>query len=441
MGRRVVITGLGAVSGLGLGARALWEGLCAGRSALARVRGLDASGFRCRVAAELPEFSVKDHVPKSYRKAVKVMARDTELAVGAAKAAVEDAGLVTKGSLADDSPDPVTYPPGRFGCQIGAGLIAAEIPELTAAMANAAGPGHALDLARWGSVGMDTLTPLWLLKYLPNMLSCHVTIIHDARGPSNTITCSEASGLLSLGESSRVIERGDADACFSGGAEAKVNHMGIMRLDLNGRLARTEGSPDEESTPWRLVRPFDPGSPGGLLGEGGGIVILEELAAAEKRGARAYAEVLGFGAGHSPMRGTPVEKSEGLAIAVEAALSDAGVTPGEIDAIVPRGSGVPDEDAKEAEALRRVFGPRLAGVPLMTLTPMVGDTYAGQGGLGVCVAAMALREQRLPARLHGGAPAPGLAAGAWPGGPARLQRVLVCTGSLAGQNAAVVLGR
>src|SRR5690606_32200745 len=178
----------------------------------------------------------KDYVPKSYRKAVKVMARDIELAVAAAKCAVEDARLVTRGALPDGSSEGTTYPASRMGCQIGAGLIAAETDELTAALATAATTAAdgrpTLDLKAWGDAeggqgAMNNLQPLWLLKYLPNMLACHVTIIHGAEGPSNTITCAEASGLLSIGESVRVIQRGDADLCFSGGAEAPINHMRV----------------------------------------------------------------------------------------------------------------------------------------------------------------------------------------------------------------------
>jgi len=289
MGRRVVITGLGTVCGLGVGAPALWEGLSQGRSALRRISTFDPSGFRCRIGSAAADFQgAKDFVPKSYRKAVKVMARDTELAVAAAKLAVDDARLATRGTLPEGSTDPSTYPSGRMGCNIGAGLIAAETDELTLAFATAQAGDPArpsLDLKAWGSGpggkgAVNNLPPLWMLKYLPNMLACHVTIIHGAEGPSNTITCAEASGLLSIGESARVIERGAADMCFTGGADAKLNFMGIMRMELAGRLAATGDAATGES----IARPFDPDSPGSLLGEGAGILILEVADAAAKRG-------------------------------------------------------------------------------------------------------------------------------------------------------------
>lgn len=438
MPRRVVITGLGAVSGFGYGAGALWEGLLEGRSAIGPITRFDAGGLRCQAAAEAKDFAVKEHVPKSYRKAVKVMCRDIELAIGAAKNAVESAGLVTKGTLGDE-PGATTLPAERVGCHIGAGLIAAEVPELAMAFATSTDERGEFSYEKWGSGGMENLTPLWLLKYLPNMLACHVTIIHEAQGPSNTITCGEASGLLSLGESMRIIERGDADACFSGGAESRITPTGVMRLDLINRLAHVDAAHAPNAA--ALVRPFDPGARGGIIGEGGGILILEALDSAERRGAKPVAELVGFGAGHSPMSGDTARRSLGLRYAIENALEDAGLSAADIDAIVPHASGVKAIDEEEAHALRAIFGSRLASIPLITLTPALGDTMAGAGGLGACVAAMALKHQTLPARLNAGTPAADLQAGAAKSRDAALRHILVCTNSFAGQNAAVVLKR
>jgi len=429
----------------------VWEGLCAGRSALRRITRFDPSGFACRLGAEVGGsagggggFSAKDHVPKHYRKAVKVMARDIELAVAAAKFAVEDARLVTRGTLPEDSTEATTYRPERVGCHIGAGLISAEANELTAAFATARREGDpgALDLRAWGARGMENLTPLWLLKYLPNMLACHVTIIHGCEGPSNTITCAEASGLLSLGESTRVIERGDADLCYTGGAESRLNLMGLLRMTFAGRVAATGDETDGSV----VLRPYDAESPGGLLGEGGGILTIEAEETARARGAGVYAEVAGIGAGHAPApppwgRGEAGDTSEGLVVAIEAALRGAGVGAEAIDAIVPMACGTPAIDAAEAGALRAVFGGRLGTIPLVTLPPMIGNASAGTGSVQAAVGAMMLREQRLPARVHAGRCPADLQAGPSAGGPARLGHVLVCTGSQAGQSAAVVLKR
>lgn len=438
--RQVVISGIGAVSPLGVGIQPLWDGLCAGRSGVKPVSAFDPSGFACRLAAEMPaEFAgAKDYVPKSYRKSIKVMARDIELAVAAAKLAVEDAGLTTRGTLPDDSTAATTYPNARLGCSIGAGLIAAEADEMAAALSTAKGDDGSVDLRAWGTdVGpdgvrgagaMNNLPPLWMLKYLPNMLACHVTIIHGAEGPSNTITAIEASGLLSIGESTRVIQRGSATACFAGGAEAPINLFRFTRMELLQRLAPTP----EGVSVGDVVRPWDERSKGQVLGEGGGLLILEEKDAARARGAKVYAEVAGFGAaqagptseGDCWLRGgLDVAIDEGVRFAVENALDDAGITPADIDAIVPHGSGVWAMDRGERGALAAIFGPRLGSIPVVTLVPALGDCLAGHGGLATAVAAMAIREQRVP------------------GGSGPIRNALVCTGSLGGQSAACVLRR
>lgn len=451
MAPRVVITGIGIVSGLGLSAQATWEALCTGKSALRPIARFDASGFPSRLGSEVGasepggvgSFSAKDFVPKHYRKAVKVMARDIEIAVAAARDAVQDAGLVTRGTLPEDSADPTTHRSERVGCHIGAGLIAADAEELAAALTTSRVAGKEdVDLKAWGGTGgnglggkMDNLTPLWLLKYLPNMLSCHVTILHGCEGPSNTITCAEASGLLSIGESLRVIRRGDADACFSGGAESKLNYMGLLRMDFAKRLAHTESETDGS----HVVRPFDPASRGGLLGEGGGILILESLTAAAVRGAKPRVEVLSVGAAHSAPEGSGGE-DVGCRYAMENALEQAKVAASEIDAIVPMALGNPGSDAAEAGALRRVFGARLKEIPLVTLSPQLGGCVSGTGAIQAAVGALCVRHQRLPARLHAGSVAADLQAGAAPAREARLRRVLVCSGSQHGQHAAMVLG-
>ena len=436
--RRVVITGLGPVSAHGLGIEPLWNALCEGRSALAPIRAFDARGFAAASGGELPEgYDVKDLVPKSYRKATKVMARDIEIAVGGALRAVTDAGLRTRGT---DPDNPPTIPPERFGCHIGAGLIAADLDELTAALATSKDAAGKFDPGHWGQQGMQELTPLWLLKYLPNMLACHVTIIHDCQGPSNTITCNEASSGLSLAESQRVIERGAADACLSGGADSKLNPMAYLRQELAGRLATC--TVDEDAT--KKVKPFDPASPGALVGEGGGILVLEAEETAKARGARIHAVLSGTGASQSWCDDTvglvPDASGESLADAIDAALRDAGVAASDIDAIIPYGCGVPAIDALEARALVRVFGDAVSAKPIVTLSPSIGATVAGFGTIAVAVAVKCLSEQRLPARLNSASTGT-LAATAAPSEARPLRHILVCTPSLGGQNSAAVLSR
>jgi 3-oxoacyl-[acyl-carrier-protein] synthase II len=311
---------------------------------------------------------------------------------------------------------------------------------MAGAMATAVGEDGKFTLRRWGGEGgkgMEALTPLWLLKYLPNMLACHVTIIHGAEGPSNTITCAEASAMLSIGESMRVIERGAADVCFSGGCESRVNVMGLLRWELAGMLA--DSGVEREGC--KLVRPFDKDATGGVLGEGGGILILEEEAGARGRGVRLYARLAGFGSAHSDPDAAAGVDDEGMRYAIENALEDAGLGPEQIDAIVPMGAGVKRFDEAEGGALRAVFGDRLGKTPMVTISPNVGNCTAGQAGLQVAVAAKCIAEQRLPARVHAGRPAAGIDSGAVAARAANLSSVLVCTGSIGGQNGAVVVSR
>ena len=437
MSRRVVITGLGPITAFGVGIQPLWTAMLEGRSAVRRIRRFNPCGFPCKVAAEMSDdaFDVRQVVPKNYRKATKVMCRDVELAMAAAAEGVRDAGLTTKAMNSEAEP---TIPPHRMGCQIGAGLIAADANELGAALVTSRGENGAFDIAHWGHSGMQNLTPLWLLKYLPNMLACHVTIVHDCQGPSNTITCCEASSALSLGESMRVIQRDSADACLTGGVEFKINLMAMIRQHFANRLATT--SDDED--PAAVVRPFDPGARGTVLGEGGGILIAEALDSATRRSARIYAEVAGFGAtqSHCPDPAGLVSEpdGQGIADAIETALEQAGLGADDVDAIAPLGSSTLQQDQAEAAAIKRVFGRRAAKVPLITTVPNVGNCNAGNGAIPLSIAAMCINKQKLPARLNTTG-ADGLDANACPSRDAELTSVLVFSTSQGGQNAAVVL--
>ncbi len=427
MSRRIVITGLGPVTGFGMGIAPLWEAMVEGRSAIRRIEQFDPGGFACEIAAEVrqEDFDVRKMVPKSYRKATKVMCRDTALAVGGAAAALADAGI--NGSITPD----------RLGFHIGAGLICAEVNELCAAIWTSRDDNGDLDLQHWGHTGMTNLTPLWLLKYLPNMLACHVTIIHDCRGPSNTITCCEASSGLSIGESMRVIQRDAADACLSGGAESKVNLMSMLRQTYAGRLA-----PTADRDPVTVVRPFDPDAQGTVIGEGGGIIVVEAAEVAKKRGAEVYAEITGMASTQSFCPDTvglePDPEGAEIADAMELAMKQADTGPDDIDAIVPLGSSIPAVDRAEMAAIRRVFGSRSAQVPLITTIPNTGNCNAGAGVIAVAVAANAIRTQTLPARLNTG-DVEGLDAAACPSRSAALGRVLVWQTSQGGQNVALVL--
>src|SRR5688500_18100694 len=387
--KRVVVTGVGAISPIGIGAEVFWENLLAGKVGVRRIEAFDPGGFASQLAGEVPPYKIGDYVPKSYRKATKVMARDIELAVVAADDAFKDAGLQSRAYT--DAP---TIPTSRFGCNIGAGLISCELNELTAAL-NIARDGNKLDLHKWGAEGLQQLTPLWLLKYLPNMLSCHVTIIHELKGPSNTITCADASSHLAIGEAFRTIQRGKADLAICGGAESKVNPMGMMRQSLLGRLTETHND-----TPDEAVRPFDVDADGTAAGEGGGLLILEEYEHAKARGAKIYAELVGFGASQDTHKVTDPEPSgHSYGKAIGKALADANIPPAGVDVLFPCGLGIPSHDRAELNGLTQVFGGGLERIPLAPIKAQTGSLAAGNGVEAVA-AVMSVQAGKIPPAVN-----------------------------------------
>ena len=381
---RVAVTGVGVVSSAGIGAEPFWETLTAGRQSVKTIDLFDASGFACSVAGQLDDFSARKFVPKDYRKAVKVMARDIEIAVAAAELAFRDAGIVTPGSDSENA----TVDPKRLGCNIGAGLICSDLTELGTAVNTAVVDGK-LDLQAWGRDGINNLTPLWLLKYLPNMLSCHVTIIHKAEGPSNCITCGACSAHLAAAESARIIERGAAEVVIAGGAESKLNPMGLLRQELLKRLTTSR-----DGAPPPAARPFDASHDGTVLGEGGGLLVLENMDRAIARGAEIYAELVGFAGACDPAGINVGRRNAGsLDVAVRKAIAQAGIVPEQIDLIVAHGTGVADEDAAECQAWQRAMGDAVADTPAFAITGSIGSLFAGAGGCELAAAMMALKTQ------------------------------------------------
>lgn len=387
--RRVVVTGIGVISPIGIGAAAFWENLLAGKVGIRRIEQFDPSGFPSQIAGEVPAYKIGDFVPKSYRKATKVMARDIELAVVAADDAFKDAQLKSKAYAESPEIDGT-----RFGCNIGAGLISTDLNELTSAM-HVARNENRLNLQEWGKAGMGQLTPLWLLKYLPNMLACHVTIIHGLKGPSNTITCADASSHLAIGEAFRTIQRGDAELAICGGAESKVNPMGLVRQTL---LKRANEMCNDR--PAEAVRPFDQDAQGLAIAEGGGLLILEEYEHATRRGARIYAELAGFGASQDTYRITdPSPDGHSYGKAVGNALADANLPPAAVDLIVPHGLGIVSHDRAEIAGLRGVFGNGLERVPMAPIKGQIGNLAAGSG-VDAAAAVLSLHHGKIPAAIN-----------------------------------------
>jgi 3-oxoacyl-[acyl-carrier-protein] synthase II len=429
--RRVVVTGIGVISPIGIGTKAFWENLTAGAVGVRRIAQYDPSGFPSQVGGEVPAYKINDYVPKSYRKATKVMARDIELAVIAADDAFKDSGLKSKAYT--DAP---TIDPARFGCNIGAGLISVDLTELTEALhaARSADDPSKLDLKRWGQEGMQQLTPLWLLKYLPNMLACHVTIVHGLKGPSNTITCADASSHLAIGEAFRTVQRGDADLAICGGAETKVVPMALMRQVLLKRVTT-----ENNATPEQAVRPFDESATGTAVAEGGGLLILEEYEHATARGAKIYAEVVGFGASQDTYSvTTPDPSGHSYAKAIQKALAEANLPPAAVDLMVPCGLGIPSHDRAELAGLHKVFGGGMERVAMSTVKAQTGNVAAGSG-IDAATAALSVFHGVVPPAKNTAKPIDGLALNV--SAESRQQPVNVAVSSvysLGGQNAALV---
>ena len=386
---RVVITGLGAISPLGMTVADMWAGLCTGRCGIRQIVAFDPVGFSCKLAGQVPDFRIQQYVPKTYRKAVKMMSRDIELAVIAASEALTSSGLVTKGI----DPERVNVEPERMAINLGAGLISCDLVELAPAVAKSTNAGR-FDIHKWGKEGLEMVTPLWLLKYLPNMLACHIGIIHDIQGPSNTITCAESAALLAIGEAAHIIARGDSDIALAGGAEAKVNPIVMIRQCLLNR-ATAENNDEPASS----CRPFDANAKGSVFGEGAGIVILESLENAQRRNAKIYAEVVGVG--HSNNINPAYEHLEpngkGIQIAIEKAMADAQVQPGDLDLIIPHGTGIPADDLAETAAIEAALGKAAKETVVWPTKSMLSNTGAASGALDVIAAVCAMKEGKIPA--------------------------------------------
>jgi 3-oxoacyl-[acyl-carrier-protein] synthase II len=363
---------------IGLGRDAFWEGLSAGRSGVKPVRSFDVSGLPVRFAGEITDFDAKEYIDRKERKSLKVMARPIQLAVAATTVALQDANVV-----------PAQLDPQRFGVGFGAGLIASELEELgpPAHVSANCRPG-VVDLQKWGSLGLQVMPPLWMLKYLPNMLACHVSILHNAQGPNNTITETDAAPLLAAGECCRIIQRGQADVMLTGGADSKLNPLSMTRWTLFRQLSRRNDAPE------RACRPFDRGRDGVVLGEGAGVLVMESLAHAQKRGARIYGEVAGFASTYDRQR-----DGAGLARAIRLALQQAGVRPEDIDHVNAQGYSTPQEDAWEARAIADVFGPQSA-VPVFAAKSYFGSLGAGSGAVELAASLLALERGVLPGTLN-----------------------------------------
>ncbi len=403
--RRVVITGLGVVSPLGIGKAEFWDALAAGRSGIARLESIDPDGLPTSIGGEVRGYDPKKFVPTSQRKNLKVMARDIQLAVGAARLVFEDAGL------SDNRPDPQ-----RIGIDFGASMISSELNDLAASAVRSRDAADQFDYRKWGTEAMGHMPPLWLLKYLPNMPSCHISILYDLQGPSNSITQAEAASNLAIGEAFRIIARGAADVMVAGGCDSKINPLALIRLCLLEACSRRNDAPAE------ACRPFDSDRDGMVAAEGAAAVMLEELEHARRRGARIYGELVGFGTGCDARPAGAALDGTGYRVALAAALRDAGMTPGALGYYNAHGAGTREGDLVEARALHDVFGDHAARIPVSAHKSGLGNAMAGCGALEFVAGLLALEHGLIPPSLNCPRPDPRCRLNVVTGTPRPLER-------------------
>jgi 3-oxoacyl-[acyl-carrier-protein] synthase II len=382
--RRVAVTGIGVVAPNGVGKKAFWSACVNGTSGVGPIHSFDTSSLPVHVAGEVPDFDITPFIPNAHRKSLKIMGRAARFAVSAAGLAVEDSGL----DLSREDPE-------RVGVVMGTGLVPIELPEIAPFVAATLNGDGQIHMERLGNADKNTLFPLWILKYLPNMTAAHISLIHGAQGANSTITTACAASTQAVGEAFRLIARADADIILAGGADSRLDPLLILAYSALGALSPAQRSPQEVS------RPFDGQRDGFVLGEGAGVLVLEELEHARERGAEIYAEVLGLGTSFDAYAVTkPDPEARGAARAIRWALREARVNPDEIDYINAHGTSTRLNDLMETVAVKRVFGPEARRLPLSSIKSMVGHLIGASGAVEAAALALTLREGVLPPTIN-----------------------------------------
>jgi 3-oxoacyl-[acyl-carrier-protein] synthase II len=425
--RRIVVTGLGVVAPNGVGKEAFWTACLNGRSGVGPIRSFDASGHPVKIAAEVDGFDVRPFTPPSQRKSLKIMGRAMRFAVGAAGLAVQDSGLSADWPV-----------PERVGVVMGTGLVPVDLPEITPALVECCTPEGQLQTPLLGQRGASALFPLWILKYLPNMVAAHISMALNAQGPNSTITTACAAGTQAVGEAFRLIARDDADIVLAGGADSRIDPLLMLAYTALGALSTGERPPAEVS------RPFDGRRDGFVLGEGAGVLVLEEMEHAKKRGATIYAEVLGLGSSFDAYAVTkPDPEARGAARAITEAVREAQLDPKDVDYINAHGTSTRLNDLMETAAVKRVFGEKAKKLPLSSIKSMVGHLIGAAGAVEAVALALTLHDGALPPTINQTQPDPGCDLDYVPN---TAREVPVRTGvstsfGFGGQNAALVMRR
>lgn len=373
MKRRVVVTGMGAVTPIGIGIGSFWDGLVNGRSGAGPITRFDASDFDCRIAAE-----VRDFEPTQYmeRKEAKRMDRFAQFAVAASKMALEDSGLQIDESNAD-----------RVGVLIGSGIGGIQTLEDQVRTLAEKGPSR--------------VSPFMVPMMIPDIASGQVSILVGAKAHNACTVTACASGANSIGDAFRVIQYGDADVMICGGAEAPITPVATAAFCSATTLTTRNDAPE------RASRPFDLRRDGFLMGEGAGILVLETLESALARGARIWAEIVGYGAsGDAHHITSPAPGGEGAVRAMRKALADAGVDPDDVGYINAHGTSTQPNDSTETAAIKQIFGERAYKIPVSSTKSMTGHLLGAAGGIEAIACVLAISHRRLPPTVNYETPDP-----------------------------------
>lgn len=371
--RRVIVSGLGAVSPLGTGVDKNWQAIVAGRSGIARITKFACDDFPTRIAGQVPDFVPEDFIEKKDRKKMDIF---IQYAVAAASMAMADSGLVIDESNAT-----------RVGCVVGVGIGGLDTIEET----------HLSYL----DTRLKRLSPFFIPKLIGNLAPAHISMRFGARGINYAPTSACASGAHGVGEAFRLIRDGYLDAAICGGSEAAVTALGIGGFAVMRALSTRNDEPE------RASRPFEKNRDGFVMGEGAAILILEEYEAAKARGAHIYAEVIGYGASADAFHITqPAPEGQGAAECMAIALADAGIEPTDLGYLNAHGTSTEYNDANETRAIKRIFGQHAARLPVSSTKSMTGHLLGAAGSLEAMYTVLALHHQILPPTINYDEPDP-----------------------------------
>jgi len=361
------VTGVGLVCGCGIGTEEVWRNLLAGKSGVGRVTQFDASAFDCQIAGEVKNFDPLNWVEK---KELKKMARFIQLAMAASDFAMKMSGLEITPELANST-----------GVFIGSGIGGFDVIEREHSKYLNGGPGK--------------ISPFFIPAAIINLAAGHVSIRYGAKGPNSATATACSASAHAVGDAFKIIQRGAADAMIAGGSEGAVTPMCIGGFGAMRALSTHNSEPEKAS------RPFDAERDGFIVGEGSGVLILEALEHAQKRGAKIIAEIIGYGMSGDAYHITqPAEAGDGGYRVSLAALKDGGITPDQVGYVNAHGTSTQIGDAIETVALKRVFGDRAKKVPISSTKSMTGHLLGGAGGLEAGISVLALRDQIVPPTIN-----------------------------------------